>query len=65
MGVVLLIILCVMIWGVMVALPLWTVVNLVCWVFHISFHLSLLQSLALSLFAGVINTLLFGKKEEN
>lgn len=56
----LIILLCCIMW----ALPLYLVVNLVCWVFGIAFHLSLLQAFALCLLASVIKNLLFGSKED-
>lgn len=49
--------------GILWTLPLWIAVNLVCWVFGITFHLSLLQAFAIYLLASVIKTLLFGSKE--
>ena len=51
-----------MVFGILWSLPLYLVVNFVCWVFHIGFHLSLLQSFALCLFATVIHDLLFETK---
>lgn len=48
--------------GILWSLPLYLVVNFVCWVFHIGFHLSLLQSFALCLLITVIHDLLFENK---
>ena len=45
--------------GILWSLPLYLVVNFVCWVFHITFHLTLLQSFALCLLVTVIHNLLF------
>ena len=50
--------------GILWALPLYLVVNFVCWVFHIAFHLSLLQAFALCLLANVIKKLLFEKEDK-
>lgn len=45
--------------GIIGSLPLYIAVNLVCWVFHLSFRLTLLQAFALSLLASVVHSLLF------
>lgn len=50
--------------GILWALPLYLVVNFVCWVFHTTFHLSLLQAFALCLLANVIKKLLFEKEDK-
>lgn len=46
------------------SLPLYLCVNFVCWAFHLSFRLTLLQALALSLLASVIHNLLFKNNKE-
>lgn len=50
---------CGIICGVIWCLPLWAIVNLGCLVFHLSFHLSLLQSFTVCLLINVIRNLLF------
>lgn len=60
-----LLILCVIIFCIIiVALPLYLVVNFTCWVFNVPYHLSIMQAFALSLLANIINKLLFRKKED-
>lgn len=59
MGKIIILILILFICGMLWAFPLWAVVNFVCWVFHLSFHLSYLQAFALCLLASVIKSLLF------
>lgn len=43
------------------ALPLYLCMNFVLWVFDISYHLTLLQSLGICLLSRVIHSLLFDK----
>ena len=50
--------------GILWAFPLWAVVNFVCWVFHLSFHLTFLQAFALCLLASVVKSLLFKKEDK-
>lgn len=50
--------------AILCALPLYLSVNLVCWVFHLSFRITLLQSFALSLLGNVIHSLLFENSKE-
>lgn len=57
-------ILILIVFGILWAFPLWAVINFVCWVFHITFHLSLLQAFALCLLASVIRNLLFKKEDK-
>lgn len=57
---ILILILCGFLWS----LPLWIVVNFVCWVFHLSFHLTILQAFALCLLASVVKSLLFKKEDK-
>ncbi len=64
MGKVLMLILILFICAVLWCLPLYLVVNFVCWVFHIAFHLSLLQAFALCLLASVIRSLFFKKEDK-
>jgi hypothetical protein len=59
----LLVILIVMI-ALLGSLPLYLCVNFVCWAFHLSFHITLIQSLALSLLASVVHSLLFKNSKE-
>lgn len=47
------------------AFPLYFCVNLVLWLFHNTFRITLLQSFGLCLLATIINKLLFKNKEEN
>lgn len=49
---------------IIVALPLYLVVNFTCWVFNVPYHLSMIQAFALSLLATTINRLLFRKGED-
>jgi len=46
---------------VLCALPLYLLVNFICWVFNISFHLTLLQSFVISLLTSIVHKLLFSK----
>ena len=57
-------ILVLIVFGILWAFPLWAVVNFVCWVFHLSFHLTLLQAFALCLLTSVIKSLLFKKEDK-
>jgi len=50
--------------AVICALPLYITVNLVLWLFHIPFHLTILQALAIGLLDSVIRGLLFGKGKD-
>ena len=52
------------VFGILWTFPLWAVVNFVCWVFHLSFHLSFIQAFALCLLASVIKSLLFSKEDK-
>jgi hypothetical protein len=45
------------------SLPLYAIVNFVCWTFHLSFHITILQSFSLCLLASLIHKLLFKKEE--
>ena len=60
-AIILVFILCIII----IALPLYLSVNLVCWVFHIPYHLSILQAFAVSILATVINKLLFKRERDD
>ena len=51
--------------SVLWCLPLYLVANFLCWVFHLSFHLSLLQSFAICLLVSIIKKYLFYDKEED
>lgn len=53
-------VICAIIWS----LPLYITTNFVCWVFHLSFHITLLQSFAICLIITVIHDLLFGKESK-
>ena len=44
------------------SLPLYICVNLVLWLFHISYHLTWLQAFGICLLASVIKGLLFNKE---
>lgn len=57
---ILILLVCAVLW----CLPLWIVTNLICWVFHLSFYLSILQAFAICLFISVVKSLLFDKKED-
>ena len=50
---------------VIIALPLYCSVNLVCWVFHIPYHLSILQAFAVSILANVLRSMLSFKIKED
>lgn len=63
MGKIFVLILITVVFGVLWALPLWLCGNFVLWCFNISFHLTLLQSLALTMLASVVHSLLFKSKE--
>lgn len=49
--------------GAILSLPLYICVNLVLWLFHISFHLTWLQAFGICLLASVIKGLLFNKED--
>ena len=44
-------------------LPLWLVVNFICWVFHLSFRLTVLQAFALCLASGALRKIYFKEDE--
>ena len=58
MGKILLLLLVLLIMGLVWSLPLYLVVNLVLWLFHVPFHLTWLQALGVCLLASVIKGLL-------
>ena len=58
MGKFLLLLLILLIIGLVWSLPLYLVVNLVLWLFHVQFHLTWLQALGVCLLASVIKGLL-------
>lgn len=58
MGKILLLLLILLIIGLVWSLPLYLVVNLVLWLFHVPFHLTWLQALGVCLLASVIKGLL-------
>lgn len=49
--------------GIIFSLPLYLCTNLVLWLFHIPFHITLLQAFGVSLLLNVISGLFFGSKE--
>ena len=49
--------------GFLWAVPLWVVVNLICLVFNLSFHMTLLQSFIICLLIGMVYSMFF--KEED
>jgi hypothetical protein len=59
---ILFLILVIVVMGLIWSLPLYLVVNLVLWLFHIPFHLTWLQALGVCLLASVVKGLL-GKGE--
>ena len=61
MGKFLALLLILVIMGAVWSLPLYICVNLVLWLFHISFHLTWLQAFGICLLASVIKGLLFSK----
>lgn len=61
MGKLLVLFLILIIMGAIWSLPLYLVVNFVCWLFHISFHLTWLQAFGVCLLMSVIKGLLFSK----
>ena len=61
MGKLLMLFLILIIIGAIWSLPLYICVNLVLWLFHISFHLTRLQAFGICLLASVIKGLLFNK----
>ena len=58
MGKILMLLLILLIIGLGWSLPLYLVVNLVLWLFHVPFHLTWLQALGVCLLATVIKGLL-------
>ena len=64
MGKILFLIVILILLGIRWAFPLWIVVNFVCWVFHLSFHLTLIQAFALCLLATVVSSLFKSKEEK-
>ena len=59
MGKMLALIVIVILFSILWALPLYICTNFLLWVFNISFHLTLLQSFAICLLLYVIKNLLF------
>jgi len=57
---ILILLMCAMLW----CLPLYLVVNFVCWAFHIAFRLSLLQAFAICLLSSVLKNLFFKKEDK-
>jgi len=64
MGKLLVIILIALVLGIIWALPLYICANLVLLLFHIPFHLTIFQAIAICLLASVIRSLLFKDKGE-
>ena len=58
MGKIFVLLLIFVIMGVIWALPLYLCVNLVLWLFHVSYHLTLLQAFAICLLASAVKNLL-------
>ena len=58
MGEIIILLLILVIVGLIWSLPLYLVVNLVLWLFHIPFHLTWLQALGVCLLASVVKGLL-------
>ena len=50
--------------GILWALPVYVCGNLVLYLFHVQYHLSLLQSFSLCLLANVISNVIFTNKED-
>ena len=50
--------------GLICSLPLYLTVNLVCIAFHLTFRITLLQALAVSLLLSTIQRLLFRKEKD-
>lgn len=65
MGKLLVLLLILIIMGAIWSLPLYLCVNLVLWLFRISFHLTWLQAFGICLLASVIKDLLSTKKGGN
>lgn len=61
MGKILMLIVVFLLAVVLYSLPLYLCVNLVCWLFDLTFRITLFQSFGLSLLAKVIHNLLFKK----
>ena len=61
MGIILLIAI-LFIYGILWSLPLYLCLNLVLWLFHISYHVTILQAFGLGLLMSVIHETLFGNK---
>ena len=49
--------------GVLWSLPLYFCVNILLWLFHVPYHLTLLQSLGLCWLANILHELVFKNKE--
>ena len=64
MGKVITLILILIVFGILWSLPLWLVINFTCWVFHLSFHLTLLQAFAICLLDSIIRSLAFKKENK-
>lgn len=58
MGKILILLLILLTIGLVWSLPLYLVVNLVLWLFHVPFHLTWLQALGVCLLASVVKGLL-------
>ena len=46
---------------IILSLPLYIIINLICWIFNIPFYLSMLKAIALSLILVVISTAISDK----
>jgi len=64
MGKFLLVILFLIICGILWSLPLYLCTNFVLWLFHVTYHLTLLQSFGICLLATVIHKLLFKDRRD-
>lgn len=50
--------------GFLWALPLYLCGNFVLWCFNVQFHLTILQSLALTMLASIVHSLLFKREDK-
>lgn len=45
--------------GILVAMPLYLLVNIFCWVFNISFHLTMFKAFILCILIGIVRIFIF------
>jgi hypothetical protein len=65
MGKLILLILSLTFFGILCAVPFWAVVNLFMLVFHLPYHLTLLQAVVVCALLNILHELLFSNNKED